>query len=176
MFRVAFERLLPSPERGRNGFQPSSRIMDLSAQLQAIFPLAEVRVGDRGLTVCEQGGGGYSVTIELVDDSAVVCFGPGLVEFDDLELAFKYAVLACSKEARLHVLKNGTKVRKWRLELQKRCGTWHRVFAGGFSLIGGRKTGHPDEEVVLRNRRSFPAPSSPAYDLLPGPAATEVLI
>jgi len=144
----------------------SSPLMDLAAKLKTVFPTADIRVGNRGLTVCRQNRTGYPVSVELLDDGLIVAFGPGLMEFDDVRAALSYVVMACSGDARLRVVRNGAKTKRWKLEIIDRHGNWRRAFAGGFSLHGGSRTVHRDEEVILQNRRQLPSRAAPAYELL----------
>jgi hypothetical protein len=154
---------------------PRTPIEKLADRLRIIFPLTEVRTGSRGLTVMADGTTGFPVTLELMDDTVAVSFGPGMIEFDCVEAAFKHAILACSSETRLTVVRRGNRAKSWHLEALEPDGTWQGVFAGGSTLFGGETAGPNDEVVVMRNGRSIPVMTALSYGLptarTAGPAA-----
>jgi hypothetical protein len=154
---------------------PCERIAKLAGRLRTIFPLTKVRSGDRGLTVFADGATGFPVTLELIDDAIAVSFGPGMIEFDCIETAFKHVILACSEATRLTVVPSGNRAKRWHLDGCEADGGWRCIFAGGFALFGFGVLGRTDETVVLRNRRSLPLMTSLSYGLplgeTTGPAA-----
>jgi hypothetical protein len=166
MLRPAVMRFFGDSESRRAGRALPSPLVDLAANLKTVFPTADIRVGNRGLTVCSADRSGYPVSVELLDDGLIVAFGPGLMEFDDIRAALSYVIMACSGDARLRVVRNGAKTKRWKLEFLDRHGNWRRAFAGGFSLQGGSRTLHRDEEVILRNRRQLPPRAGSACDFL----------
>lgn len=113
MLGSALVKVFGSRDARRSRRSLHSPLMDLAARLQAVFPCADIRVGTKGLTVCQPGPSGFPVSVELADDLIIVCFGPGIVEFDDIREALNYVILACSGDARLRILRNGTTARRW---------------------------------------------------------------
>jgi len=144
---------------------PRARIEELARRLRTIFPLTKVRAGDRGLTVLADEADGFTVTLEFIDEAFAVSFGPGLIEFDDFEAAFKHVVLACSEEAQLTVVKRGNQARRWHLDVRRSDGDWQRALSGGYNLFGNLGFGRKDETVTLRNGRTLPLTSAHAYGM-----------
>jgi hypothetical protein len=112
----------------------SLAITTLLRQVRQDFPNRRIQDGVRGLTIFGSGDAGFPVSVEEVGRYFIVYVGPGIVEVATMEEARALIRKACSSAARLEIIKQGRKVKSWRL-VDTVCG--RPLASGGFCFISG---------------------------------------